>query len=72
MPDALPAVTVPSFLNAGFSFESPSIVASFLGNSSLSITTSPFLVLIVTGTISSLNLPSSIAFWALCWLERAN
>ena len=52
IPDALPAVTVPSFLNAGLSFARFSIVVLNLGNSSVSNTFgSPFLCGITTGTI---------------------
>ena len=58
MPDALPAVTVPSFEKAGFSFAtSPAsprpdvfVVVDDV---------SPLRVLIVTGAISSANLPAS-------------
>ena len=52
VPGALPAVTVPSFLNAGFSFASASNVESERGDSSvLTITGSPFFCGISTGTI---------------------
>ena len=61
MPDALPAVTVPSFEKAGLSFATVSSVVPALMYSSASTVTSPLRVLIVTGAISSLNLP---AFWA--------
>ena len=44
IPDALPAVTAPSFLNAGFNFPRLSAVTPSLGNSSVSNTIgSPFL-----------------------------
>ncbi len=72
IPDALPAVTVPSFLNAVLSFERLSFVVPALGPSSVSTITVSFLVLTSTGTISSLNLPSAIAFAAFCWLAAAN
>ena len=67
IPEALPAVTVPSFLNTGRSLESPSNEASFLGNSSVSNTIgSPRRCGISTGTISSLKRPASIAATARC------
>jgi len=58
--DALAAVTVPSFLKTGFN---PGILSkkTFLYSSSWLITTSPFRVETVTGTISSLNFPASQA-----------
>ena len=40
IPDALPAVTVPSFLKAGLSFDNDSSVVPCLGNSSVSKTIS--------------------------------
>ena len=55
--EAFPAVTIPSFLNAGFNFPIPSAVVPGLGPSSVSTMISPFLPLITTGTISSLNFP---------------
>ncbi|MNP09996.1 hypothetical protein D3C76_1021270 [compost metagenome] len=64
IPDAFPAVTVPFSLNIGFNLFNASIVFPNLGNSSVSKTTSPFLVFIVIGTISSLNSPDLIAFSA--------
>ena len=61
-PGALPAVTVPSFLNAGFSFASASTVVSARIASSRSTTTaSPFFCGSEIGTISSLNQPASVA-----------
>jgi hypothetical protein len=61
MPDALPAVTVPSLSKAGRSFCIASIVVPWRIYSSWSTTVSPFLPLTVKATISSLNFP---AFWA--------
>jgi hypothetical protein len=67
MPDALPAVTEPSFLNAGFSAASFSAVVPARGYSSVSTSIgSPFFCGITTGTISSLNRPSLIARSARC------
>ena len=60
-PGALPAVWVPSFMKIGGSLASDSSVASRRGDSSCSTTVSPFLPLIVTGTISSSRRPSSVA-----------
>ncbi len=72
MPGALPAVTVPPSLKAGRSFASVSIVVSRRGHSSASkVTVAPFLPGMTTGTISSLNLPASIAAIALRWLSTA-
>jgi hypothetical protein len=61
MPDALPAVTVPSLPNAARSFESASIVVSGLMWSSWSITTSSLPRLTFTPTISAANLPAFTA-----------
>mmetsp|Transcript_30700 Transcript_30700/g.73591 ORF Transcript_30700/g.73591 Transcript_30700/m.73591 type:complete len:229 (-) Transcript_30700:495-1181(-) len=61
IPDADPAVTVPSFLNAGFSLAIPALEASFLMYSSVSKV--PFFT--GTGTIWALNLPSAWAAAAL-------
>ena len=72
MPEALPAVTIPSFLNAGRSFPRASILEPALGPSSVSTRMVVFFVFTSTGTISSLNAP---AFWAashLFWLTMAN
>jgi hypothetical protein len=60
-PGALPAVTVPSFLNAGFSAASPATVVSARIGSSRSMIVSPFFEGIVIGRISSLNAPSAVA-----------
>ena len=54
------AVTVPSLRNAGFSVGTLSGEA-LAGCSSLSITTSPFLPVTVTGAISQANVPSLLA-----------
>ena len=71
MPDAFAAVTVPSLSKAGRSLEMPSSVTPALMYSSVSTTTSPFLPLIVKGTISSLNLPAFCAASALfCECDR--
>ena len=60
IPDAFPAVTVPSFLKAGRSFPNPSIEEVGLINSSVSkIFGSPFFCGISTFTISSASLPLS-------------
>src|SRR5258708_6597570 len=65
IPEALPAVTVPSFSNAGLSLAIESSVAPWRGYSSVSTTMSPLRDLMVTGTISSLNLPAFCAASAL-------
>jgi len=67
--EELPAVVIPSFLKAGFNLDNPSKVVSFLIPSSLSTVisfTSPlsFLILVLTGTISSLKRPVSYALAA--------
>ena len=61
MPEALPAVTVPSGLNTGFSLPRPSIVASGRTCSSRANSLGPFLDFSSTGTISSSNRPCSCA-----------
>ena len=61
MPEALPAVTEPSFLNAGFILASVSIVVAGFTCSSVSNVTSPFLVCLTIGTIWLLKRPSAIA-----------
>lgn len=61
IPDALPAVTVPSFLNAGFILPSVSIVVPGFTCSSVSNLTSPFFVCSTMGTICELKRPSAIA-----------
>ena len=72
MPEALPAVTVPSFSKAGFSLAIASMVAPWRGYSSVSTMMSPLRVLMVTGTISSLNLPAFCAASALFCEATAN
>ena len=65
MPDALPAVTVPSLSKAGRSFCIASSVAPWRIYSSWSTIVSPLRPLTVTATISSLNLPAFCAASAL-------
>ena len=72
IPDALPAVTVPSLLNAGRSRAIPSIVESSRIYSSSETITSPLRVFTVTGSISSLNRPALRAAEAFCCEARAN
>ena len=72
IPEALPAVTMPSFLKAGFRRARVSTVVPGRGPSSVSTITEPFLPLTSTGTISSLNLPSAMAFSHFCWLLAEN
>jgi len=57
----LPAVTVPSFLKAGLSLASVSIVVEAFTYSSVSKTTSPFFVCLTMGTIWLLKRPSAMA-----------
>jgi len=65
MPEALPAVTVPSFYEGRANFAIFSIDVS-IGRSSVSKTTGSLLPCgTTTGTISSLNLPALIAARAL-------
>ncbi len=72
MPDALAAVTEPSFANAGRKPATDSAVVPGLMNSSWSNATgSPLRCGIITGTISSLNLPAFWAASALFWLATA-
>ena len=73
MPLELPAVTEPSAAKAGFSAASLATVTSGRGCSSRSTTTgSPFFCGIVTGTISSVKMPSAIACEARRWLSAPN
>jgi hypothetical protein len=72
MPDALPAVTVPSFEKAGLSFARDSTVVPARIYSSWSTTMSPLRLEIVTGVISSLKRPSFWAASALFWEAVAN
>ena len=61
-PGALPAVTVPSSLNAGLSFANPSaVVSGRIGSSCATMSASPFRWGSVIGTISSRNHPASVA-----------
>ena len=67
IPDALPAVTTPSGLpEQHLNLLSDSAVVPALGPSSVSTITVCFLCFTSTGTISSLNLPSAIAFSHFC------
>ncbi len=68
-PGALPAVWVPSLVKMGGSLASASSEASRRGASSCSTTVSPFLPLMVTGTISSSRRPSSTASKKASWLR---
>src|SRR5690606_32647712 len=72
IPDALPAVTTPSFLKTGGSLASTSIVVSGRGCSSLATVTGPLRVLTSTPTTSSANAPDSCAAAQRCWLLSAN
>ena len=65
MPDALAAVTVPSFIKAERSLVTLSKVTPFLIYSSSLTITSPLRPAIVTAQISSLNLPAICAASAL-------
>ena len=71
-PGALPAVTVPSFLNAGFNAPSDaSVVSSRMGSSRSMTSGAPFFWAMEIGRISSLNQPSRVAAAALRWLSAA-
>ena len=70
-PEALPAVTVLPSPLTGLSLARASAVVSARGCSSVSITVSPFLPLITTGTISSAKKPACCAAAVRCWLRRA-
>ena len=72
MPEALPAVTVPSLVKAGRSFAMLSAEASWRIYSSSLTTTSPLRVVSVTGVISSLNFPAFCAAAAFCCEARAS
>ena len=66
-PEALPAVTVPSFLNAGRSFDKTSVVVlGFINSSSANKIESPFFFGIDTADISFANRPRSLAAVAFC------
>ena len=71
-PDALPAVTVPSFENAGRSAASESSVVPCFGYSSVSKVIVPFFCAIWIGTISSLKRPAFCAASALFCEAMAN
>ena len=70
-PEALPAVTVPSFRNGAGSLASASIEVARGCSSRETIVGSPFRCGIVTFTISSASLPFSIAAEARAWLRSA-
>src|ERR1051326_4861786 len=72
IPEAFPAVTVPSLSKAGLSLETASNVVPWRGDFSASTTKSPLRVLMVTGTISSLKRPLFWAASALFWEATAN
>ena len=73
MPEALPAVTVPSLANAAFSPASFSAVVPGRGYSSFSIRIgSPFFCGISTATISLLKAPASINEIAVCLGQQGN
>ena len=61
MPEALPAVTVPSFLKAGRILLSDSTVVDAFTSSSVTNTMSPFLQAVTTGTIWLLKWPAAMA-----------
>ena len=71
-PEALPAVTVPSFLKAGRIFARSSRVDVGRMCSSVSMITEPLRLLISTGTICSLKRPSAMAAAARRWLCTAS
>ena len=64
-PEALPAVTVPCFENAGRNFCRASRVVPFRIYSSSSTSNSDFFIRVEIGVISSLKLPRYFAFSAL-------
>ena len=70
--EELAAVTTPSSLNAGFKVAIFSSVVSGRMPSSRCIKTGPCSVSTVTGRISRLNQPCSVAFAARLWLSRLN
>jgi len=72
IPEAFPAVTVPSLVKAGFNLASASSVVPARIYSSESTTMSPFLPLIVKGMISSRNRPAFCAASALFCEASAN
>ena len=73
MPEALPAVTSPSFLpEQHLKPARDSAVVPARGPSSFLNSTICFLTFTGTGTISSSNLPSAMAFSHFCWLFAEN
>ncbi len=72
MPDAFPAVTVPSLLNAGRNSPSASTVAPARTYSSVANTVVPLRVTISNGTISAAKRPAFCAASALFWEAAAN
>ncbi len=68
-PGALPAVTVPSFLNTGLSRARVSGEVSLRGDSSWLITVTPPFPFTSSGTISSAKRPASCAATAFWWLS---
>ena len=73
IPEALPAVTSPPSLpEQHFNFAKDSAVVPGRGPSSFTKSTISFLTFTGTGTISSSNLPSAIAFSHFCWLFAEN
>src|SRR5436190_11909058 len=71
MPEALPAVTVPSWTKAGFSLARSSRVTPGRMCSSVSTVTVPLRPLTSTGVICSLKYPASVAAAARRWLSAA-
>jgi hypothetical protein len=72
-PEALPAVTEPALSKAGRRPASASaLVLRLMYSSALKTTGSPLRWGMLTGTISSTNLPASCAAVAFCWLARAS
>ncbi len=73
MPDALPAVIVPSFLNAGRSVARTSAAGRVRGSSSASKTNvGPFRCVTSSGTVSSRKCPASMAWSARRTLSAAS
>jgi hypothetical protein len=66
MPDALAAVTTPSFLKVGLSFDIFSRVVSGRGCSSVSTIFAPFFDWISIGSISRSKTPFFFAFAQVC------
>ena len=72
MPDALPAVTVPSLANEGRSRARSSTVTPGRTCSSVSTVTVPLRPGTATGTICSLKYPAAAAAAARRWLSTAS